>query len=255
MKRKHLAYAVVFLVLAVLVYLQFRTWKNFDWSRFLETRPTLVLTSFTASPNLSLRICCGLFRWKIFLKPVRAKLGLEHGYAHDNRIHRTRAIRAPWRINSALFDRTPPQFDLFISDGSVGGRAHIRLRRLHRSACDGHLLVEWPAGTEGVYGSFKKLVWLSRSPSAAMVLGVLAVHRRAKELQTGQSAGFLTWLQTWDRRSRWDPRVPQRFRYNPWPDFIDRSLGPLARHVVHDRYGLPGCGPFLRRGSARYSAF
>ena len=39
MKKKHLVYAVVFLVLVVLIYLQFRTWQNFDWARFWETRP------------------------------------------------------------------------------------------------------------------------------------------------------------------------------------------------------------------------
>src|SRR5208337_2550418 len=31
-KKKYAAYAIVFAVLAVLVYLQFRTWRNFDWA-------------------------------------------------------------------------------------------------------------------------------------------------------------------------------------------------------------------------------
>ena len=30
-KKRYLAYAVVAAILAILIYVQFRTWKNFDW--------------------------------------------------------------------------------------------------------------------------------------------------------------------------------------------------------------------------------
>jgi len=36
--KKYAAYAVVFVVLAVLVYLQFRTWRDFDWARLFQYR-------------------------------------------------------------------------------------------------------------------------------------------------------------------------------------------------------------------------
>ena len=35
-RKKYLAYTVVFVVLAVLVYLQFRTWQHFDWARLFQ---------------------------------------------------------------------------------------------------------------------------------------------------------------------------------------------------------------------------
>src|SRR6266478_9090443 len=71
MKRKYLVYAVVFLVLVVLVYLQFRTWKNFDWARFWETRPKDWAHVAHGVALIYLAYVVRAIRWKIFLKPVR----------------------------------------------------------------------------------------------------------------------------------------------------------------------------------------
>src|SRR5580765_6853075 len=71
MKRKHLVYAVVFLVLVVLVYLQFRTWKNFDWARFWETRPKDWAHVAHGVALIYAAYVVRAIRWKIFLKPVR----------------------------------------------------------------------------------------------------------------------------------------------------------------------------------------
>ena len=73
MKKKHLVYAVVFLVLVVLVYLQFRTWKNFDWARFWQTRPQHWLHIVHGVALIYLAYVVRAIRWKIFLKPVRPK--------------------------------------------------------------------------------------------------------------------------------------------------------------------------------------
>ena len=61
---------LVLVVFALLVYLQFRTWKSFDWAKFLQYRPDwhhivhgIVLIYFA----YFLRA----LRWKIFLRPVR----------------------------------------------------------------------------------------------------------------------------------------------------------------------------------------
>lgn len=73
-KKRSFIYVLVFVVLAVLVYLQFRTWRNFDWASFWEQ---------THGVN-KLQILYGIFliyaayimraiRWKIFLRPVRPK--------------------------------------------------------------------------------------------------------------------------------------------------------------------------------------
>lgn len=71
MKKKHVIYIVVFLVLVVLVYLQFRTWKNFDWARFWETRPHNWLHIVHGVALIYLAYVVRAIRWKIFLKPVR----------------------------------------------------------------------------------------------------------------------------------------------------------------------------------------
>jgi len=73
MKKKHLVYGVVFLVLAVLVYLQFRTWQNFDWARFRETRPQNWYHVAHGVALIYLAYVVRAIRWKIFLKPIRPK--------------------------------------------------------------------------------------------------------------------------------------------------------------------------------------
>jgi uncharacterized protein (TIRG00374 family) len=72
MKNKRcVVYAVVFLVLAVLVYLQFRTWQNFDWARFRETRPHKWIHVLHGIILIYLAYVVRAIRWKIFLRPVR----------------------------------------------------------------------------------------------------------------------------------------------------------------------------------------
>ena len=70
MTKKNTAYAIVFLVLGLLVYLHFRTWKNFDWSHLLEYR-----LRWRHILHAVALIYGGYFlravRWKIFLRPVQ----------------------------------------------------------------------------------------------------------------------------------------------------------------------------------------
>jgi glycosyltransferase 2 family protein len=69
--KKYVAYAVIFVVLAVLVYLQFRTWQNFDWARFRETRPHKWIHLVHGIVLVYLAYVVRAIRWKIFLRPVR----------------------------------------------------------------------------------------------------------------------------------------------------------------------------------------
>ncbi len=67
--RKYFAYAAVFLVLVGLVYLQFRTWRNFDWALLLQFH-----IKWRHIIHGVLLIYFAYFlravRWKIFLRPV-----------------------------------------------------------------------------------------------------------------------------------------------------------------------------------------
>jgi len=73
-KKRILASAVVFLILAVLVYLQYRHWRTFDWATFWSQTHRIkkwhvlhgILLIYAAYVVRALR-------WKIFLRPVRPK--------------------------------------------------------------------------------------------------------------------------------------------------------------------------------------
>jgi len=73
MKNKRIyIYAIVFVVLAVLVYMQFRTWRHFDWEKFGSQISRLSwIHIFHATALIYLAYAMRAIRWKIFLKPVR----------------------------------------------------------------------------------------------------------------------------------------------------------------------------------------
>jgi uncharacterized protein (TIRG00374 family) len=71
-KKRYLAYAVVAAILAVLVYMQFRTWKDFDWATFWsEARQLNPGHIILAIALIYLSYGLRALRWKIFLRPVR----------------------------------------------------------------------------------------------------------------------------------------------------------------------------------------
>src|ERR1700694_1140555 len=74
-KKKYAAFAVVVVVLAVLVYLQFRTWRNFDWARLFQYG-----LSWRHILHGIVYIYIAYFlravRWKIFLRPVRKEASI-----------------------------------------------------------------------------------------------------------------------------------------------------------------------------------
>jgi glycosyltransferase 2 family protein len=73
-KKRILASVVVFLILAVLVYLQYRHWRTFDWGTFWSQ--THRINKWHVLHGIALiYIAYGMraWRWKIFLKPVRPK--------------------------------------------------------------------------------------------------------------------------------------------------------------------------------------
>src|SRR5215471_6301077 len=74
-KKQYVVFAAVFVVLMGLVYLQFRTWKGFDWARLLKQHPNpwhvviaILLTYFA----YALRA----LRWKVLLRPVRKDISV-----------------------------------------------------------------------------------------------------------------------------------------------------------------------------------
>ncbi len=74
-KKQYAASAVVFLVLAVLVYLQFRTWRDFDWARLFQYGLNW-RHIFHGVALIYFAYWLRAVRWKIFLRPVRKQASL-----------------------------------------------------------------------------------------------------------------------------------------------------------------------------------
>lgn len=76
-KKRILASVLVFLILAALVYLQYRHWRTFDWGTFWSQ--THRIRKWSVLHGIAL-IYFGYWmrawRWKIFLKPVRPKTSI-----------------------------------------------------------------------------------------------------------------------------------------------------------------------------------
>ncbi len=71
-KKRILASVVVFLILAVLVYLQYRHWRSFDWGTFWsQTHRIKKIRVLYGIAYIYIAYVMRALRWKIFLKPVR----------------------------------------------------------------------------------------------------------------------------------------------------------------------------------------
>src|ERR1700756_1147298 len=71
-KKRILASVVVFLILAVLVYLQYRHWRTFDWGTFWsQTHRIKKIHVLHGVALIYIAYVMRAWRWKIFLKPVR----------------------------------------------------------------------------------------------------------------------------------------------------------------------------------------
>ena len=73
--KKYVAYVVVFLVLVALVFLQFRTWRNFDWT-FLFQFNLIWRHIAHAVALIYFAYFLRAVRWKIFLQPVRKQASI-----------------------------------------------------------------------------------------------------------------------------------------------------------------------------------
>jgi uncharacterized protein (TIRG00374 family) len=73
-KKRIVASVVVFFILAVLVYLQYRHWQSFDWGTFwAQTHRIKKMHVLHGVALIYLGYVLRALRWKIFLKPVRPK--------------------------------------------------------------------------------------------------------------------------------------------------------------------------------------
>jgi len=70
-KKRILIFGVVLLILSLLVYLQFRAWKTFDWATFRNSTEHVRKVNLLAGVALTyLSYVLRAVRWRIFLKPA-----------------------------------------------------------------------------------------------------------------------------------------------------------------------------------------
>jgi uncharacterized protein (TIRG00374 family) len=70
-KKRILIFSVIIAILGALVYVQFRTWRKFDWSTFASvTRDLSVWRILVAASLIYATYLLRAVRWKLFLKPV-----------------------------------------------------------------------------------------------------------------------------------------------------------------------------------------
>ncbi len=73
-KKRILASVVVFLILAILIYLQYRHWRTFDWGTFWsQTHRIKKIHVLHGIALIYIGYGMRALRWKIFLKPVRPR--------------------------------------------------------------------------------------------------------------------------------------------------------------------------------------
>jgi len=73
-KKRILASVVVFLILAILIYLQYRHWRTFDWGTFWsQTHRINKIHVLHGIALIYIGYGMRALRWKIFLKPVRPR--------------------------------------------------------------------------------------------------------------------------------------------------------------------------------------
>lgn len=71
-KKRIFLYALVALLLVALFYLQFRTWRRFDWAVFLaQTRQVQLIHILAGISYTYLAYVMRALRWRIFLRPVK----------------------------------------------------------------------------------------------------------------------------------------------------------------------------------------
>jgi uncharacterized protein (TIRG00374 family) len=74
-KKRVIASVLVFLILVVLIYLQYRHWQSFDWATFWrQTQRVNKWHVLHAVALIYLAYVMRAVRWKIFLRPVRSEI-------------------------------------------------------------------------------------------------------------------------------------------------------------------------------------
>ena len=137
----------ILIVFSVLVYLQFRHWRSFDWATFwAETEQVRPWHIAHAVGLIYVAYILRAIRWKIFLRPVRPQASWLQLVPPTLIGFTGLALLGPARrIHPPLSDRPPTEPAGFFPGGSLGGGADLRYWRLCRPHGAGHIPAEFAA--------------------------------------------------------------------------------------------------------------
>ena len=139
-RKRILLYTLAFVAFAVLVYMQFRTWRNFDWATFWSEsgklgKPPHIYHLLHAVALIYLAYAMRALRWKIFLRPVRPQASSWKliaptivGFTGLALLGRPGELIRPYLIAR----RRGP--DVFLPVGGLGGGADLRYWSFHHPA-------------------------------------------------------------------------------------------------------------------------
>ena len=124
-RKRILASVAVFLILAVLFYLQYRHWRTFDWHTFWsQTSRINKVHILHGIALIYLGYVMRAIRWKIFLRPVRPKTSVASP-VNPTRVGGTGAAGPRRRIHPAIFNRAAHVPVLFLTTRRLGSGAHL----------------------------------------------------------------------------------------------------------------------------------
>ena len=125
-RKRILLYALAFVVFLMLVYMQFRTWRNFDWATFWREsrnlgKPPHIFHLFHAVALIYVAYIMRALRWKIFLRPVRPQASTWNLLSPDaDRFHRIGAAGTPGGTHPPLSDCAAGETDVLFAVGGLG---------------------------------------------------------------------------------------------------------------------------------------
>jgi len=180
-KQKYAIYGVAVVILAVLVYLQFRTWQNFDWVLFLRTHPRH--WSHIAHGVALIYLAYGVraIRWKLFLKPVRPQAKAITlvgptvvGFAGLALLGRPGELIRPYLIARKQDLPFSSQLAVWAVERifDIGAYAVLLVGAIFFAA--------GPRALKPFYGYFQRGGFLLLGLVFAMVLGAIAVHSKGE---------------------------------------------------------------------------
>ena len=126
-KKRILASVVVFLILAILIYLQYRHWRTFDWGTFWSQ--THRIKKIHVLHGIAL-IYIGYGMRALALEDISEagaakNNGDRNGVAHAGWFYRTGVAGSGRGIYSPLSDRAANRSFLLFAVGGVGSRTHL----------------------------------------------------------------------------------------------------------------------------------